>query len=232
MPGEQAADFLVAHRGDRAGGIENTLAGFDFAAQAGASFAECDVQFSRDLVPLIIHDDNLARLCHRPDVRVMHTEADRLQHICRARFSLPTLSGLLDWLSTRPQLTLFVEIKPPVRRRLTDRTIARRIAAALPDALLPRIVLISQAAGLVDACAEEAGCALGWVALGSRQPRVPLQYVFMDRRRADEMHIWKARGIKVALYTVNDAARAAALKQAGADLIETNHFQRMMRELG
>jgi glycerophosphoryl diester phosphodiesterase len=229
--GSQAAQYLVAHRGDRAGGIENTLAGFAFAAEAGARFAECDIQFSRDLVPLVIHDNHLTRLCHRPHVRVSHTSAEKLRRICRRHFSLPTLTELLDWLHSQPQLTLFVEIKPPVRNRLTDRTIARRIHAALPEGLLPQIVLISQSAGLIDACAEETGCALGWVALGARQPQVPLQYVFMDSRRAAGMGSWKERGIKVALYTVNDAQAAAAFRQAGADLIETNLFSRMLREL-
>lgn len=229
--GLQAAQYLVAHRGDRAGGIENTLAGFAYAAAAGARYAECDIQFSRDLVPLVIHDDRLTRLCHRPDVQVSHTEADRLREICRPHFLLPSLAELSDWLRTQPELTLFVEIKPPVRRRLTDRMIVRRVVAALPEKVLPQIVLISQSAGLIDACTGETDCALGWVALGDRQPRVPLQYVFMDSKRAAGMGPWKARGIKVALYTVNDAAAAAAFMQAGADLIETNFFSRMAQEL-
>jgi hypothetical protein len=53
----------------------------------------------------------------------------------------------------------------------------------------------------------------------------------MDSRRAAGMGSWKERGIKVALYTVNDAQAAAAFRQAGADLIETNLFSRMLREL-
>lgn len=227
-----AAQYLVAHRGDRAGGIENTLAGFAYAAAAGARFAECDIQFSRDLVPLVIHDNNLARLCRRPDVRVSHTEAEKLRRICRPHLLLPTLAELLDWLHGQAELTLFVEIKPPIRRRLTDRMIARRIATLLPEVLLPRIVLIGQSAGLIDACAEETGCQLGWVALGNRRPRAPLQYVFMDSRRAAGIDGWKARGTKVALYTINDARIATALMRTGADLIETNHFSRMAHSLG
>jgi len=229
---QAAKQYLVAHRGDRAGGGENTLAGFAAAASAGARFAECDIQFSRDLVPLVVHDKNLMRLCGRPDVRVSNTLAVELQRICRPHFSLCDLPSLLAWLREEPDLTLFVEIKPPIRRRLTDDAIARRMAGLLPDDLLPRLVVISQSARLVDACAGILGCRIGWVAAGRREPEAAIQYVFMPWKRADEMGGWQLRGVRVGLYTVNDASQAAALRQAGTDLVETNEFSRMVQEIG
>lgn len=228
---QQVKHYLVAHRGDRAGGGENTLAGFAAAEAAGARFAECDIQFSRDLVPLVVHDNRLLRLCGRPDVRVANTSADDLRSICRPHFLLSSLPELLAWLRTAPDLTLFVEIKPPIRRRLSDVSIARRMADLLPDDLLPRLVVISQSAGLIDACSGVLDCHLGWVAEGRREPEAAIQYVFMQWQRAGEMERWQLRGVRVGLYTVNDATRAAALRQAGADLVETNYFSQMLRDI-
>ena len=229
---QKPTKYLVAHRGDRAGGVENTLAGFTAAVSAGACFAECDIQFSSDLVPMVVHDNTLQRLCGRPDIKVTDTLADDLRKICRPHFLLSSLPELLEWLKTEPGVTLFIEIKPPIRRRLTDRSIARRIGQLLPAELLTRLVIISQSARLLDACAGEIGCSVGWVAEGMREPDSPIKYIFMPWKRAADMGRWQMQGVRVGFYTVNDAEQAKALRMAGADLVETNEFARMMQELG
>lgn len=52
---------LIAHRGARAYAPENTLAAFQKAAEIGCSMIELDVHMSRDLHPIVHHDDNLIR---------------------------------------------------------------------------------------------------------------------------------------------------------------------------
>jgi len=225
---QSLSPFLVAHRGDRRGGVENTIAGFAAAAAAGARFAECDIQFSRDLVPLVIHDPHLQRLCGLP-IRVPDTDADELKRLCRPCFQLSSLQELLLWLRDAPDITLFIEIKPPVRRRLRDASIARRLAEMLPADLLGRLVIISQSARLVDACAAQIDCPVGWVAEGPSAPQGPIQYVFMPWQRAHQMGHWQAQGIKVGLYTVNDVDTAVKLRSKGADLVECNAFSRMVQ---
>lgn len=57
-------DRPIAHRGlhDRARGIiENSASAFEAACRAGYTI-ECDVQLSRDGIPMIFHDDDLDRL--------------------------------------------------------------------------------------------------------------------------------------------------------------------------
>lgn len=218
---------LVAHRGDRAGGIENTLAAFEYAAAHGARYAECDIQFTRDLVAVVIHDNRLQRLCNRPDVKVMQTELADLQQICSAQFKLCELSELLSWLLQVPHLTLFIEIKPPIRRRLTARAIARRLVDQIPAPLLQQVVLISQNSDIIDACKNHIGCRTGWVAESHRQPTTAFDYIFMPSQRSSTISSWQARGIKVGLYTVNDISGAHTLLEAGADLIETDYFSRL-----
>jgi len=225
------ADYLIAHRGDRQGGGENTLVGFDAAAKAGARFGECDIQFTSDLVPVVLHDNRLKRLCGRADIKATETPLDALRRACEPSFPLATLADLMAWLAQTESMTMFIELKPPVRKRLTDQSIAKRIAQLLPDTLLPRLILISQSAGLVDACSSGIDCPVGWVAESKRPPANRFDYIFMPWQRADEIKRWQTRKVKVGLYTVNDAAKALKLRQAGADFVETNFFSRMVQEM-
>ena len=59
-----AACRLVAHRGDCTGNgvLENTLAAFDAADQAGVWGIEFDVRWTADLEPVVCHDPSLQRV--------------------------------------------------------------------------------------------------------------------------------------------------------------------------
>lgn len=59
--------LLVAHRGARSLAPENTLASFRKAVEVGAKAVECDVQLSRDGVPVIFHDFTLERCTDFPE---------------------------------------------------------------------------------------------------------------------------------------------------------------------
>ena len=54
--------FLWGHRGAPLLAVENTVASFQKAFAAGLYGVEFDVQFSRDGVPFVFHDDDLKRL--------------------------------------------------------------------------------------------------------------------------------------------------------------------------
>ncbi len=56
----QANNLIAAHRGNRALRPENTLAAFR-ASIGHCHFIELDIQISKDLVPMVIHDPTLAR---------------------------------------------------------------------------------------------------------------------------------------------------------------------------
>jgi len=68
MSAKPLFDRPIAHRGlhDRSRGIiENTASAFEAACQRGYTI-ECDVQLSRDGIPMIFHDDDLDRLTGVP----------------------------------------------------------------------------------------------------------------------------------------------------------------------
>ena len=58
-----AAPFVIAHRGDSGAYPENTEAAVVAALAHGTPAVECDVQLSRDNVPVVFHDRDLERLC-------------------------------------------------------------------------------------------------------------------------------------------------------------------------
>ncbi|OIO72974.1 MAG: glycerophosphodiester phosphodiesterase [Zetaproteobacteria bacterium CG_4_9_14_3_um_filter_49_83] len=217
---------IVAHRGDHENFRENSMAAFRHAAAAGALFAECDIQFTRDFVAVVVHDDDLRRLFNVP----LHlSQLDWLE--LQTRCELPLLSELLTWLEETPALTCFIEIKPDIRQRLSSNDIASRLAQQIPAALVSRIVLISQSGDILDACHERLACAIGWVMEEDQRPACRFDYIFMPYSEAHSLEVWQQQGVKVGLYTVNDAALARQLIQQGAELIETDHFSRMLTEL-
>jgi glycerophosphoryl diester phosphodiesterase len=71
-------DRPIAHRGlhDRkAGVIENTASAFEAAIAAGFAI-ECDLQLSKDGVPVVFHDDDLKRLIGRREAVGAFTAAE------------------------------------------------------------------------------------------------------------------------------------------------------------
>ncbi len=52
---------IIAHRGHKVGAPEQTMAAFRLAAELGASMLEVDLRFTRDGVPVLLHDRLLDR---------------------------------------------------------------------------------------------------------------------------------------------------------------------------
>jgi glycerophosphoryl diester phosphodiesterase len=51
--------ILIAHRGGLYYRPENSLAAFEHSVALGVEWAECDIRLSRDLVPVLSHDDRI-----------------------------------------------------------------------------------------------------------------------------------------------------------------------------
>lgn len=91
----------LAHRGDWRVAPENTLAALAAALRISAcDGVEFDVQLSRDGVPVILHDDTLARVQHRPE-RVSELDAAEL-----ATAGVPALAEALALLGPDPFLDI------------------------------------------------------------------------------------------------------------------------------
>lgn len=116
----------LAHRGLYGPGVpENSLPAFAAAAAAGYG-AELDVLLSRDRVPVVHHDDSLARLTGRDDL-VGEVDADELGRLRLAGTDagVPTLAQALSVLRDVP---VMVEIK---QGRLRVGDLESRVAEVL-----------------------------------------------------------------------------------------------------
>lgn len=59
---------IIAHRGNSAHAPENSKSAFDEALRLGVDFLECDVQLSKDGIPLVMHDGCFTRITRRLSV--------------------------------------------------------------------------------------------------------------------------------------------------------------------
>jgi glycerophosphoryl diester phosphodiesterase len=99
---------LVSHRGDHDGNktiIENTMAAFDRVLDNHIWGVEFDIRWTRDLIPLVYHDEDLMRLFGSP-LKVRNLTFDEL----RKDFPLiPTLEEVINKYGE--SLHMFAEIK-------------------------------------------------------------------------------------------------------------------------
>ena len=108
---------ITAHRGISSIAPENTLAAFKKAAESGCEWIELDVQLCADLVPVIIHDQTVARCTSGSGIVSQMTLAE-LQSLdagswfdpkyCNER--IPTLAQTL-LLAKETELKVNIELK-------------------------------------------------------------------------------------------------------------------------
>ncbi len=104
IPGASPGPLRLAHRGDWRVAPENTLAALLAAMRIPAcDGVEFDVRLSADGVPVVIHDETLARVQGRPD------RADALTAVELADLAVPSLAAVLAALPSG--VFLDVELK-------------------------------------------------------------------------------------------------------------------------
>ena len=101
---------IVSHRGeyDNQMVFENTLAAFDQAKAAGVWGIECDLRWTRDLQPVVIHDSDLLRVFGLK-VRICEVTVSELRSACPL---VPCLGEVIQRYGK--QLHLMLEVKKEV----------------------------------------------------------------------------------------------------------------------
>lgn len=121
----------IAHRGlhDAAAGvIENTLSAFEAAAQNHYAI-ELDVLPSKDGEAIVFHDDDLARLCGRPE---------RVCDVMAADLTRTAINGMPDFIPTLDQVLGHIHGRVPILIELKSdgsdpAPLASRVGALLRD---------------------------------------------------------------------------------------------------
>ncbi|MDF2510911.1 MAG: hypothetical protein K0S04_777 [Herbinix sp.] len=110
----QLNGWLYAHRGlhdNNSAAPENSLKAFQKAVEQGYGI-ELDVQLTKDLVAIVLHDYNLKRACGI-DFRVAEHTYEELKryHLFQSKEKIPTLREVLDLVTGK--VPLIIELKIP-----------------------------------------------------------------------------------------------------------------------
>lgn len=225
---------MIGHRGAAAVAPENTLEGLRAAARLGARMVEFDVQLSADGVPILMHDDTLERTTDGRG-RVEEASAGDLARLDAGLWfgpawkgaRVPSLEAALGLL-LELKLAVNVELKPcPGRERETALRVAETLRRSWPGDR-PRPLVSSfdreSLAALREAAPELPRGLLVWecsddgVAEAGRLACVSIHCA--DRCITP---LWARRikdaGYALAVFTVNDPARARELYGWGVDSI-------------
>ena len=221
-----------AHRGASAHVTENTLAAFALSRAHGADGVELDVLLCASGEVVVFHDDDLRRLAGRPERvdAVPWSELSRVELLGGGGHRIPRLEEALEACG---DLRVNVEIKSPRAGRAG--ALPARVAQAIRDVRADERVVVSS----FDPAAL-------WQ-LHAVAPHLPLAYLFEARLPralrsaaaamlvgASAVHpehvlctpaqvaAWRARGLAVNAWTVDDPARLRALAAAGVDGVFAN----------
>jgi glycerophosphoryl diester phosphodiesterase len=227
---------IIAHRGNAAEFPENTLKGLESAVGLGVRHVEFDVQLTADLVPVLLHDADLARVAGRPDCihditwdRFAETPVGEVARLgdTHAFTYPPSLAQAVDAIAGWDDVTAFVEIKRASLRRFGREAVLRRVAEVLQP-VLDRCVLISFDLPSVKILRLMTGARIGWVLpkydADARQQATELAPEFLftniERLPAEPEPLWAGRW-DWAVYEVRDLATALDCRSRGARFVET-----------
>ncbi len=223
--------FVVsAHRAGAFLGPENTLAALEAAIDAGADYAEIDVQLTRDGEVVVMHDADLMRMAGDPR-RVAETDhADLAGLVLGGEDSgfppdlvrVPTLAEFLE--RARGRIRLQIEFK----YYGWDPQLVPRTLEVIRELEMEReVVLMSLDLRAVREARKLApDIPVGFVAsmsVGSLE-RLPVDFLAISRNLATPRLIRQAeaRGIDVHVWTLNRADLILDAAQRGADGVITD----------
>jgi glycerophosphoryl diester phosphodiesterase len=234
---------LVAHRGNARDFPENTLAAFESALNLGLKFLELDIQLSADGVPIVIHDHTLERtagiagsvfdLRARQIREIEVPETERFGERFRGT-RIPLLRDVLKLIESRPEVTLFVEIKRESLSRFGhDQVVGRVLDTIRPSR--SQCVVISFDLAAVFRARQIGGVRIGWVLSDydshSRLKFEALQpeFLFADHQQLPAGDaLWRGPWEWV-IYEVDTLPLAQSLTARGAHHIETMAVAAMSR---
>ena len=236
---------LVAHRGWPRRYPENTLVSIEAAIAAGARYVEVDVQLTRDLVPVLFHDENIRRICSMEGT-ISHYTFEELRRFPASepgRFGtryaherIPALVELAALLARHPGVTAFIELKREALGSFGIETVLTRVSPDLQP-VRAQCVLISFSLEAL-AAARAGGWRVGAVIEQWRERKqkalaaLTPEFLFCDVHGLPWWGKLRFPDAKVVIYEVDDTGLARKLAARGAELIETFAFGELHAALG
>jgi glycerophosphoryl diester phosphodiesterase len=227
--------LLLAHRGASADAPENTLEAFEEAVAQGADGVELDVRRCASGEIVVCHDSALTRLAGVPESVEMSPWSflqtlDVGSSLGFKKAQIPLLSEVVEALPSH--FLLNVELKS---ESVDDRGLSRAVAHYVRSTRLEDRVVISSFNPLSVVRVGRAAPELRrgylidpdkpyWIHGGLFTPLVSTFSVHPSAQACtpERVQRWRSRGLKIAVWTVDDPAEARRLKTLGVDYLITN----------
>ncbi|HUQ64107.1 MAG TPA: glycerophosphodiester phosphodiesterase [Acidimicrobiales bacterium] len=220
----------LAHRGGASDKPENTMAAFAYAVDLGYRYLETDVHATSDGVLVAFHDDDLDRVTDRAGtIRELPWE-----EVSKARVDgepIPRMEELLDaWPDARFNIDMkhdtavapLVDVlrKTDAYDRVCVGAFSDKRLARFRNLVYDRVCTSMGPVAIARLRAASYGVPVGSV--GGACSQVPVRrgpFPVADRRYVDAAHV---RGIRVHIWTIDDAPEMERLLDLGVDGIMTD----------
>lgn len=228
---------VIAHRGYSGKFPENTMLAFKKAYKAGADEIELDVQLSKDNVPVIIHDEFIDRVADGTGFVRDYTFQELQKFNINKKFgdkhgfnTIPSFEEYLYWAKTKP-ITTNVELKSGnyYYNELEEKVVEMLRAYEMEK----RVMFSSFNHVSLIRCKElipEIPCGVltlkeGLGNAGYFASKYHLEYYHPDFRGLTDEVVQNCKdyGIKLNVWTVNDAEGLQKLYDWGCDGVITNY---------
>ncbi len=228
---------LVAHRGAGTLAPENTLAAMRVGASFGYKMVEFDAKLSQDQVAILLHDTDLERTTNgrgnaadHPYAALSTLDAGLWLAPAFRGEPIPTLEAVARY-TVANNIACNIEIKPtPGLEAVTGTAIARQALHDWREAAVPPLLSSFSLTALEAAKQEAPSLPRGWITKtldeNWRQTlaqlgcvSIHLHHALLTKALVNDIH---NAGFRVAVWTVNDPARAAELLRWGVDSVITD----------
>lgn len=234
---------LIAHRGYSSAFPENTLRAIEKALQCGACHIECDIQLTRDRVPVLFHDRQLTRITgmagaiHEMDF----TQLQQLSAGFAQRFGdsfteerIPPLESLVSMLLQWPDRRTFIELKRITITEFGMETVLEKVLPLL-EKVRDQVTIISFNREVIEYLANQTDWTTGWVIeewseeILEHARNMAIDFLFVDveclpqnlNQLSNEEWFW-------VVYEVDNSELAQRLVNMKADFIETNDIKQLL----
>ena len=225
--------LVIAHRGASGHRPENTLSAFQLAVDQRADMIEIDLHLSRDDAIVVRHDEDLASLGLKREIRA--ADLARIQSLDAGDGEkVPTLDEVLDRFGSEIAFNLEIKtgsdgaypgLEAAVLRAVEDRgLLASTLFSSFCDGVLGRLRALSSQSRLAvlvsarrPAGALERARAVGAEALNP----------WFGLANTDLIDVAHAEGFAVYPYAVDALAELRGCLEAGVDGIFTNYPDRL-----
>jgi len=232
---------IIAHRGGGSLAPENTLEAFLCGFNCGFSAVEFDVMLTKDLVPVVVHDEELGRtvagkglICQTSAQDLFSLDAGSWYAPGYAQARVPGLLQVLEFC-TRHGIWMNIEIKPA---RGFEEITARIVAEVTRDFYQKTNFALPLFSSFSMEALSVAQKTAGHIPRGALFDRVPADWLWQVQRlgaislHTNERYLTpetasaiKQAGLGLCCYTVNDADRAREILAWGVDALFTDNLK-------